>query len=435
MLKSKPKIAKILIVILSLLICLQKPLYTANRQPKELPTRLAVLEEDIIVETKQIEDLFYKRGKLYEDTAIIDYINKIEAKTISHISPDENINIEIKIIRDPAVNAFAMANGSIYIHTGALARLENEAQLSFLLAHESSHVIKKDMVYYVDSHHKKTIVYKLFDIVLAPTSVFFGILGDLTQMGFFLLHASTLTGYGRRIEARADKDGIAWATEAGYDPREAVGIMEIFLNEKEKYQKGQEIFFLMDHPTSKWRLEKLRKVITKEFGDERGDETKSEEFLKNMVKIKLYNATLNIKWDRLEHARDNIQWILEKFPQNAKAHYLAGEIYRLKAEDKNRLRDELSRKEWAKLNKGAKKDTLEEGWRNKAMDEYELAMECDCNYADPHKGLALLHRLKNDRENALEELEMYLEISPNACDKRYVKSLIKRLGKPEKAKK
>lgn len=390
---------------------------------------LGKLEDDIIKETKQIEDLLYKRGALYEDEKVVAYINSVEKKIAPEIDPDGKVKINVKIIREPTVNAFAMATGSIYVHTGALARLENEAQLAYLLAHETSHVIHKDVVNFTDSLHNKTIVYKLFDIALAPTSVFFGILGDLTQLGFGLFYVSTVTGYGRNIEARSDIDGIPKTIKEGYHPSEAAAIMQILLKEKEKYQRGPEIFFLMNHPTTEWRLETLNKLVKEKYGDQLSGELRSKEFLDNMTKIKLYNATLNIKSDRLEHARDNIQWVLDTFPMNPEAHYLSGEIWRLKAEDKDKLKDELNYQKWAELNKGRKKGELEEVWQGKALEEYNCAMQCDPKYPNTYKGIGMLHS-KNNKEEAILCLKKYVELAPDAMDKRYIKSLIEKLSRP-----
>lgn len=406
---------------------------TKSVEPSKLSENLSKLEMELIDETKKAEDLFYKTGALYDDAAVLDYINKMAARLTSNKTFDKNTQLKIRIIREPTVNAFAMATGSIYIHTGALAKLENEDQLAHLIGHEISHVANKDMVYFVNSYHKKTIVYKIFDIILAPTSVFFGVLGSLTQTAFLLFHVATVTGYGRIIEARSDKEGMLWATESSYNPSAGPGLMQVFLSEADKYQTGPEIFFLMTHPTTKWRLTELNKIIA-EKGAAQRDVKIADDFLRNMAKIKLYNATLNIKWDRLEHAKDNIQWVLEKDPNNPEAHYLAGEIYRLEAEDKKKVKDELNYKKWSELNKPYKKTELEDMWYKKSIEEYNKAIACDPKYANSYKGLALAYKYKDDKENALANLRKYLEVNPAALDKRYVNSLIERLSKPDEKK-
>ncbi len=418
---------------LLVILCLVSPqsfLYAEIKQPKILAPELAKLETELINETRRAEDIFYKSGVLYDDGAVTAYLDSIADRMAGEEKFADNIKLNVKIIREPTVNAFAMATGSIYVHTGTLARLDNEDQLANLLGHEISHVVNKDTVYFMHSYHKKTIVYKLFDIILAPTSVFFGILGDLTQTAFLLFHVATVTGYSRVDEARSDREGMLWAKRCGYNTQDCAALMQIFLKEGEKYRRGQEMFFLMMHPTTKWRLSQLKSMAVDAGADVKG-KGESEEFLKSMTKIKLYNATLNIKWDRFEHARDNIQWVLNKFPGNAEAHFISGEIYRLTAEDKTNLKDELNYKKWFELNKGRKKGELEEEWMRKAAEEYNTAIKYDAGYGDPYRGLALLYIYKKEKEKAMEYLRKYLEVAPGATDKRYVNSLITRLSKTE----
>jgi predicted Zn-dependent protease len=49
----------------------------------------------------------------------------------------EKVTYRFLVLREPMVNAFALPNGSIYITTGLLALLENEAQLAGILGHEA----------------------------------------------------------------------------------------------------------------------------------------------------------------------------------------------------------------------------------------------------------------------------------------------------------
>jgi len=45
----------------------------------------------------------------------------------------------VKVIRSLDLNAFALPHGVIYVHTGMLARMENEDQLATVLGHEQTH--------------------------------------------------------------------------------------------------------------------------------------------------------------------------------------------------------------------------------------------------------------------------------------------------------
>ncbi|MBU1894439.1 MAG: M48 family metallopeptidase [Candidatus Omnitrophota bacterium] len=392
------------------------------------------LEPEIIAETNNICKLIAERGMLYQEQEVLRYVNSVATRIAEHSDLENSGNIKVKIVRDPLVNAFAMANGVIHVHTGALASLKSEAQLAFLLAHEISHVAGKDVIFSTKSSHDKIIAYKLFDIVLSPTAVFFGIFGDLAQIGFNMLHVATITGYSRNIEARADRDAISWTSEQGYNSFEAAAMLDIFLKEKDKYCRGSEIYFLMSHPSNKWRQEQLKKVISKKYGDMVSGEINQLRFLMNMVKIKLYNAQLNIKMDRLLHAQDNVSWVLEKFPDNPLAHFIAGEICRLKAEDTDKVKGELNAKEWSKLTKEIGTEELKILWIDTARNEYKKSIQCDSSYPDAYKGLGLLSYNMDEKDPALAYFTKYLELSPEAKDRRYINFMIKRINKSKESK-
>ena len=58
-------------------------------------------------------------------------------------STSERVTWRFRVMNEPLPNAFALANGSIYVTTGLLSLLENEAQLASVLAHEETHVLNR----------------------------------------------------------------------------------------------------------------------------------------------------------------------------------------------------------------------------------------------------------------------------------------------------
>jgi len=50
------------------------------------------------------------------------------------------------VYKDPSLNAFTSATGTILVTVGLLAQLENEAQLAFILAHEITHYKQQHML-------------------------------------------------------------------------------------------------------------------------------------------------------------------------------------------------------------------------------------------------------------------------------------------------
>jgi hypothetical protein len=54
--------------------------------------------------------------------------------------------LRIYVVKSPAVNAFATNNGIIFVTMGMLARLENEAQLAWILSHEVIHYREQHVI-------------------------------------------------------------------------------------------------------------------------------------------------------------------------------------------------------------------------------------------------------------------------------------------------
>src|SRR2546426_7325972 len=69
---------------------------------------------------------------------------------------------------DPTLNAFAMPNGRIYVHSGLLSRLDNEAQLATILGHEMTHVTSRHALRFTRDATNKQI---LFTVLAVAASI------------------------------------------------------------------------------------------------------------------------------------------------------------------------------------------------------------------------------------------------------------------------
>src|SRR3989441_1337883 len=90
------------------------------------------------------EEQLQKKAKPYDDPLLDEYLGKVGDKLL----PDDvraagGPGFRFGVIRDPTLNAFALPNGRIYLHTGLLARLDNEAQLAMIVGHEMTHVTRR----------------------------------------------------------------------------------------------------------------------------------------------------------------------------------------------------------------------------------------------------------------------------------------------------
>src|SRR6185437_9003945 len=75
--------------------------------------------------------------ELYDNLLVQDRINRIGQ---SLVPKDSDKIFAFRLTADPTPDAYTLATGTIYISTGMVSLLDNEAQLSYVLAHEMAHV-------------------------------------------------------------------------------------------------------------------------------------------------------------------------------------------------------------------------------------------------------------------------------------------------------
>jgi beta-barrel assembly-enhancing protease len=159
------------------------------------------------------------------------------------------------LLNDPnTVNAFALPGGQIFITTGLLSRLENKDQLAGVLGHEIGHVVAR--------HSAE----KMAQMELAQ-----GLTGAVTMAtydpsnpnsGYIAQSVANMLQlkYGRSQELQSDELGVLLMLQAGYDPEQLIGVMEI-LKQASGGQKVPE--FQSSHPDPENRKEHIRAAIEK----------------------------------------------------------------------------------------------------------------------------------------------------------------------------
>jgi len=204
----------------------------------------------------------------------------------------------IRLIRDPHLEAFALPDGTIYIHTGILARLDNEAQLAALLAHEMSHC----------------------------------------------LHGHSLKatpGRMRALEMEADLAGFELMTKADYDP---VGALRLFEHLADELQSEEYTEPLLGgtHPKLRRRIESCKRFCRLSPPRHGLRLVKEKGYLEKTRRLILDTADLDLKAGRYERARKGVEKYLKIEPTDAKAFFLMGEIFRHRGESGDHERAKAS---------------------------------------------------------------------------------------------
>src|SRR5262249_50246029 len=127
----------------------------------------------------------------------------------------QKIPFRFVVVVKKAFNAFSCPNGIVIINSGVFDVLENEAQLAAIIAHEIAHVTQEHM-YREMQHHKKTHTAIVLGSIVAAGMGYYTI-SDVLK----LVNVAMVNGYSRTLENQADRVGMEYMVEAGYDPRQA----------------------------------------------------------------------------------------------------------------------------------------------------------------------------------------------------------------------
>jgi predicted Zn-dependent protease len=352
-------------------------------------------EQMLWQKSEQQQRAFESSGLLYPDQELEDYLNQIAFKL--QPQPAE-LKIRVKVIQNTRLDAFAYPDGMIYIHSGLLARMDSEAQLAAVLAHEIIHSTHRHALRALREAKDQPALLRAVRYTLSKTrgvddiARFMGISGAIAPVG----------GHIRELEDEADRLGIELMATVGYDPREALSIFEQMIREIQ--QQGIEEPSLGSHPSVRQRIVNLQDLIDAQY-PHRGLETRNSEiFLAKLARLFLDNAELDIRQGRFQSARSGVEKYLRIKPDDPRAYFLLGEIYRQRQQDGDMLN---------------------------ALACFERAVDLDPKYVAAHKAIGLIYYKEGRPALARKFFESCLQLAPDGPDKAYIQGYLRQCALSE----
>ena len=175
-----------------------------------------------------------------------------------------------EVVADPTINAFALPGGHMFIHTGLLKAVDNEAQLAGVMGHEMSHVILR----HGTSQASKANLIELPLMLAQQITNKDSMMGKLEQLGLGLGATGLLLRFSRGAESQADLTGSHLMAESGYDPVEMAHFFDK-LSGPGKGLAGNVEQFMSDHPNPGNREQAIedeaRLLPAQKYGYETGD--------------------------------------------------------------------------------------------------------------------------------------------------------------------
>ena len=228
--------------------------------------QLMILGDDVIYPEafKAYKD-FKSKTKLIESGKELDEINKITNnlktaiknyyKSEGRKDPTSNFAWEVVLVDNKEVkNAWCMPGGKMAVYSGILEIANNEGSLGALMGHEIAHAVAR----HGSERASQGLILDLGTMAVEKLLIGRPLTGDSRKLYNYFTTFGVMLPFSRSHEAEADYLGLVFMHFAGYDLVESYKMWE----RMDKLNSGNRTpEFLSTHPSSKTRIENLKKWI------------------------------------------------------------------------------------------------------------------------------------------------------------------------------
>lgn len=148
----------------------------------------------------EVDNMLHSGMVIYGDEVSV-YVRGVADKLLAN-DPALRTSLRFYTIKSSASNAFSTDQGIVFVTTGLISQLTNEAQLAYVLAHEIAHYTEKHVV-------------ETFELTSGP--------------GVQKKNIRDLSIYSKEKEFEADKIGLKLYHAAGYDPDQLEPVFNVLM--------------------------------------------------------------------------------------------------------------------------------------------------------------------------------------------------------------
>jgi predicted Zn-dependent protease len=317
-----------------------------------------------------VRDDSFDRQRLYSNPIVQNYINHLGQQLI----PKGSANLyTFRVLYDPIPKVLTLSTGTVYVTTGMLSTLDNESELSYVLAHEIAHVEKRqawqrihDKVVGDELDNEKAEKEKMITsmataalgvgaggmlIPLRAGALLGGFAGGasgLTVSHYFIHPHLEPTKWEAQEEDEADELAARYMMDQNYDAREALHVYTTL--EKLTAQDSRVgLGFIGDAKHVKEREAHLQNLLDGPLRAEISAKAKDGKFAGNgrdflplLAMSKRDNGILAMDFDLFAVARKNLQDAVAQRPNDPTAHFYLAKLERETARTPEEKQDAMN---------------------------------------------------------------------------------------------
>ena len=196
-----------------------------------------------------------KIGDILESGPEVDRVRRIMDKLRPSYVPASALRV--RVVKTDQWNASAMANGAVWVFTGLMDAMDDD-EMAIVLGHELTH--------YTYEHVRRNVHKGGFAQILgvgaavAASQIHNQNVQTVAALGGQLGLSALMSGYSREFEDQADRVGLRYVYEAGFDVSKGPGLWQKF---KEKYGEEDKLsnFFTGDHSRPTERIKNIQRQL------------------------------------------------------------------------------------------------------------------------------------------------------------------------------
>jgi predicted Zn-dependent protease len=195
---------------------------------------------------KELSTKIEQQESVLQNPVLEQYVSEVGQRVARQAGTPE-IPYSFKIIDRSEVNAFSLPGGPVYVYTGLLKIVDNEAELAGVLAHEVAHVAARHAT---EQLTRKYGVELVTEVLLGQNpNVAAQVAGDIAgSLG--------LLKFSRTDEIEADRLGTEYLFRAGYNPTAMITVHEK-LAALQKTNPSLVLNLFSTHPISQSRIDAI----------------------------------------------------------------------------------------------------------------------------------------------------------------------------------
>ena len=200
---------------------------------------------------EQLSQDIARQVRLVNDPQALAYVNNLGRALVAQTEMAQ-LPWQFHIVDDPAINAFAIPGGHVYVNRGLIRAADNASELAGVMGHEIAHGVARHATEQISRQYGLSVVAAL--VLGQNPSV-------LQELAAQIVAGGTLARFSREAENEADALGLRYMAGAGYNPRGMVTMFQRLLSNRQSRPSSVEQFFAT-HPLTEDRIRNVERMIS-----------------------------------------------------------------------------------------------------------------------------------------------------------------------------